>query len=324
MYKIALIGAGQLGSRHLQGLAKSSIEIEIEVVEPYESSQKIAKSRLEEVGKNSDVNSVKFYKTIDKLSEFLDVVIVATTSDVRAKVMNELLIKKDVKHLILEKVLFQKEKEYFEIKELLKKSSTICWVNHTRRLFPFYQKLKKELKKAEEIILSVQGGNWGLGCNGLHFIDLLSFLTNTTKIIIDNKYLHPFIYESKRKNFIEFNGWLRGNLEKHLFSLYSYKENIPLTITITSDKLCAFIDEFNNYARIAKKSNNWQWEDINGKIVFFQSELTNKIIENIVINGRCDLPSYDEAMQLHIPFIRSLLNHMEKVDGKVYTVCQIT
>ncbi len=34
MSKIAIIGAGQLGSRHLQGLAKSDIKISIEVVEP--------------------------------------------------------------------------------------------------------------------------------------------------------------------------------------------------------------------------------------------------------------------------------------------------
>ena len=34
IYKIALIGAGQLGSRHLQALANSSLKISIEVVEP--------------------------------------------------------------------------------------------------------------------------------------------------------------------------------------------------------------------------------------------------------------------------------------------------
>ena len=324
MHKIALIGAGQLGSRHLQRLAKSNIKIEIEVVEPYKPSQEIAKSRFEEVGENFNISDVRFYKTIDELSQSLDVVIVATNADVRAKVVNELLTKKDVKNLILEKVLFQKEKEYIDIKELFEKKSTFCWVNHPRRLFPFYQKLKKELEGVEQIIYSAQGGNWGLGCNGLHFIDHLSFLAGTTKATIDNDYLHPSIYEAKRRNFVEFNGWLKGSLENHLFSLYSHKENTPVTITITSDKLCAFIDESNNYARIAKKSNSWQWEEINEKIIYFQSELTNKAVEEIIMNGKCYLPSYDEAMQLHIPFIQSLLSHMERVEGKVHTVCPIT
>ena len=43
MKKIALIGAGQLGSRHLQGLAKSDLCLSIEVVEPFEGSKNIAK-----------------------------------------------------------------------------------------------------------------------------------------------------------------------------------------------------------------------------------------------------------------------------------------
>lgn len=324
MSKIVLIGAGQLGSRHLQGLAKSSMEISIEVVEPFEKSREVAQQRYEEIEKNPKISSIDFFESIDELSEALDVVIIATNADVRSQIIKELFSKKRVKNLILEKVLFQTVEEYVEVKKLLIETSTKCWVNHPRRMFPFYQSLKNEIKNSEQISYMVQGGAWGLGCNGLHFIDHLSFLSDSAELNIDNDFLHPHIYEAKRVNYVEFNGLLKGRIGNHIFALYSDKEYTPVTLTVTTDTLTAFIDEANGYTRIARKRNDWKWEESTQKIVYFQSELTNLLIEKIITTGSCDLPDYDEAMKLHIPFVQALLSHMENVDGQVLTLCPIT
>lgn len=324
MKKIVLIGAGQLGSRHLQGIAHCAFDIAIEVVEPFAKSREVAKQRYEEIESNPRISSINFYESIDQLSDILDVVIIATNADVRSNLIKELLSKKQVKNFILEKVLFQTEEEYYEVEKLLKEASTKCWVNHPRRMFPFYQALKNEIKHSEQISYMVQGGAWGLGCNGLHFIDHLSFLTDNTELNIDNDFLHPHVYEAKRADYVEFNGLLKGRVGNHIFSLYSDKESVPVSITITTDTLTAFIDESNGYARIARKSNGWKWEESQEKIIYFQSELTNIVIEEIISKGNCALPTYDEAMRLHIPFIKALLSHMESVDGQVYTLCPIT
>ncbi len=324
MNKIVLIGAGQLGSRHLQGLAKSNVEISIEVVEPFEKSREVAKQRYEEIENNPKVKSINFFESIDELSDTLDVVIIATNADVRSKIIKELFSKKRVKNLILEKVLFQTVEEYMEVEKLLEETSTKCWVNHPRRMFPFYQSLKNEIKDSDQISYMVQGGAWGLGCNGLHFIDHLAFLSDSTELKIDNDFLHPHIYDAKRANYVEFNGLLKGRIGNHIFALYSDKNPVPASITITTDKLTAFIDESNGYTRIARKSNDWKWEESKQKIVYFQSELTNLLIEQIITVGTCDLPDYDEAMKLHIPFIQELLAHMESVDGQVLSLCPIT
>lgn len=324
MSKIALIGAGQLGSRHLQGLAKSNIEISIEVVEPFEKAREVAQQRYEEIENNPKISKIAFFESIDALSDELDLVIIATNADVRSKIIKELFSKKRVKNLILEKVLFQTVEEYHEVEKLLEETSTKCWVNHPRRMFPFYQALKNEIKDSEQISYMVQGGAWGLGCNGLHFIDHLSFLSNSTELKIDNDFLHPHVYESKRANYVEFNGLLKGRIGNHIFALYSDKEPVPTSITITTDTLTAFIDEVNGYTRIARKSNNWKWEQSTQKIVYFQSELTNLLIEQVITMDSCDLPTYDEAMKLHIPFVQALLSHMESVEGKVSTLCPIT
>ena len=82
MKKTALIGAGQLGSRHLQGLAKSDLEISIEVLEPFEDSRNTAKQRFEEIPTNKNIKSIDFHENISLLSDELDLVIVATNADV--------------------------------------------------------------------------------------------------------------------------------------------------------------------------------------------------------------------------------------------------
>jgi len=324
MHKIVLIGAGQLGSRHLQGIAKSNIDIDIEVVEPFKQAREVAKQRYEEIDSNSKINSISFFESIDQLSNEIDILIIATNADVRSQIIKELLLKKRVKNIILEKVLFQTEEEYYEVEKLLEKTSTKCWVNHPRRMFPFYQALKSELKDAKQISYMVQGGAWGLGCNGLHFIDHLAFLSESTELKIDNDFLHPHIYEAKRADYVEFNGLLKGRINNHIFALYSDKNYAPVTLTITTDTLSAFIDEVNGYVRIARKNNDWKWEELTQKIIYFQSELTNIVIEQIINTETCDLPTYDEAMKLHIPFIQALLSHMESVDGEVLTLCPIT
>jgi len=324
MYKIAIIGAGQLGSRHLQGLAKSSFSISIEIVDPFEESLNIAKTRFNEINRSEYITSINYYQSIDKLSDKIDLVIVATGANVRSKVVTELLSKKEVNNLILEKVLFQTIEEYRIVEELLNKTNTKCWVNHPRRMFPVYKSLKNELENASSISYNLQGGDWGLGCNALHFIDHLSFLTNSNDLKIDNTYLDNKIYDSKRQGFSEINGLLVGSLSNNTFTLSSNVHSTQSIFTIVSDIIVIRIDELKGEMNISRKNNDWIWELKKEKIVYFQSELTNILINDILIEKKCDLPTYEDATKLHIPFITSLLDHMKKVTGIKQHKCPIT
>ena len=322
--KIVIIGAGQLGSRHLQGIAQSNFDISIEIVEPFESSREVAEERYYQIENRDKVKEIYFYDSIDKLSDKIDLVIIATGANVRSKIIIELLSKKDVLNIVLEKILFQTIEEYKVIEKLLNNTNTLCWVNHPRRMFPFYKSLKEELSEAKQISYNIQGGDWGIGCNGLHFIDHLAYLTNSKDLKIDNKFLDNKIYESKRKGFIEFNGSLIGRLDNNVFSLYASSEKSPIKLNIASDILTANIDEAKGKIIISRKNNNWDEESIEEKIVYFQSELSNILIEDILIKKKCYLPTYKEAMNLHVTFIKSLLDHMEKVTKKTHKLCPIT
>lgn len=324
MKKIALIGAGQLGSRHLQGLAKSGIAISIEVVEPFEGSRNTAKQRFEEMPANQNVIQIVFLETISQLSSHLDLVIVATNSDVRYNVVEELLRTKSVSHLILEKVLFQTISEYALVKELLIASNTKCWVNHPRRMFPFYQELKTILLDADAMHFSISGGNWGMGCNGLHFLDCMEYLTGKKVTHIHTQLLDAQLYETKRSGFKEFNGLISGKIGNHTFSMSSLPEHItPLQFSITSNVASIVMDEVNGWMRILKKDTQWTVETMSKKIVYFQSEMTNRVLEDI-FTAQCLLPTYEEAMSLHVKFLTALMNHINSFSKEHYDFCPIT
>lgn len=324
MKTIVLIGAGQLGSRHLQALSRITLPVQIEVVDIYPASLETARSRYEEMPENSNIKNIRFVSSLQELSKKIDMAIVATNADIRAEVIRTLTSLCDVDNLVLEKVLFQKVDEYGEIQALLRKKGVKAWVNHARRAFPFYQRLKNLLSTSRQVSFQVQGGAWGLGCNGLHMIDLLAFLTGAEVLEISSDKLSNTILQSKRKGFVEFTGELSGQVGSHYFNLFCHEVSSPVIITISSDELYAIIDEANGWFRMATKENGWKWVEEKEKIVLFQSELTNVVVEDIFRTGGCDLPNYSEACDLHIPFIAEMLASLNRHSTETYEICPIT
>ena len=57
-------------------------------------------------------------------------------------------------------------------------------------MWPAYQELKK--KYCDQIkSCDVSGNDWDIGCNGVHFLDLFAYLTNTDEINIHDINLEP-------------------------------------------------------------------------------------------------------------------------------------
>ena len=71
----------------------------------------------------------------------------------------------------------------------------------------------------------------------------------------------------------------------------------------------------NLHRKISKKSNNWKSAILNFPFQH-QSNLTNKIAEEILIKGRSKLPSYGESSVIHIPIIKSFLEHFNLFGNK--------
>lgn len=324
MKTIVVIGAGQLGSRHLQALSKLNFSAKIEVVDPFVASLEVARTRFNEMPSNPNISGVSFFSSLSECSRNVDLAIIATNADIRADVIRTLVKHCDVKNLVLEKVLFQKPEEYKEIQALIAQEEIHAWVNHPRRMFPYYTKLTKLLAGSKQVSYQVQGGDWGLGCNGLHFIDHLAFLTGCDDLEFNTDRLNPSVIQSKRKGFMEVSGVLSGKIGQHPFELFCHQDASPVIMTICSDHLNAIIDEGNGWVRISSKDNGWKWVEEKEKIIYFQSELTNKIAEDIFETGQCSLPTFADATKLHIPFINALLEHINRYGVEKHTACPIT
>ena len=327
--KIAIIGVGQLGSRHLQGLKKITVDAHIELVEPNQKMQENAMQRYKELPENPKIASVRFCKSIEELSDVLDLVIVATNADVRASVIKKLIETKTVKHIILEKILFQKIEDYDFFEKQFEESNIKVWVNHPRREFDFYDKFLGDIRRSKAISYHVQGSRWGLASNGLHFLDHLLFLSGQTNpiVTIEKTMLCDSVEESKRAGFYEIFGSLVGKIGKATFCLncdQDIEEGSSITITLLSDNVRLMIDDYKGKVMYAYRETDWKWEIVDEKIIYFQSELTGKIADSILLNSTCRLPTYEDACLLHKPFIELVHQLIESNLGQKFDICPIS
>ena len=326
-YNIAIIGAGQIGSRHLQGVALTTFPLQIQLVDPSTEALDVAKGRYEEVLPASS-HTLSLHTAIEELSQQLDLVIVATGSNVRRKIVEELLDKKEVRYLVLEKVLFQQVEDYIAIYNLIEQKNVKTWVNHPRRMYPYYQQLRRELEGEQHINMHMVGNNWGLGCNGLHWLDLFIYLTNKKQLSIHTNSIDKQVQESKRVGYVEFTGTLYAHDEiGNTCTLTSL--NAPFSamhILFTTPQKRILIHEAGNgcIVSVASLQSDWKFEVVQYFDLLYQSKLSNIFLEDLLTKGICDLPDYHTSMQLHLPFIEALIQHLNTVTDKTYTSCPIT
>ena len=143
---IAVIGIGELGSRHLQSLYKSNMSLNLFAIDPKKDSLQVGKQRISDLEANQNIRSLNFFDSIDALPAFLDLTVIATNSDVRLEVIKNLLSSRDTQNMILEKVLFQNEADFDICDQLLRSSETQAWVNCPRRMWQDYISIKDELR----------------------------------------------------------------------------------------------------------------------------------------------------------------------------------
>lgn len=319
-----IIGAGQLGSRHLQGLLRLQQEQIIYVVDPSEISLEMSKERAKEIQHKHTLNFLTDWQTLP--SEF-DLVIVATGANVRAKVVMQLLESYKVNKMILEKVLFQELRLYETIGNLIKKTHTQTWINHPRRMFSHYQYIKKCINgNNEKANFLIGGSNWGLACSALHFIDLIAYITDSKLESIDMDWIDAKIHESKRADCIEFTGAIKGTLTNGSnFVISSFDGevgDVTLCITTTSNRWIIQEGKAQKIIHLSIENDfNPILTDFNTEL---QSNVTTRIAEDLFSYGTCDLPTYQQACQSHIPFITSALKKYIELSGNQTEICPIT
>jgi hypothetical protein len=299
-FKVLIAGAGQLGSRYLQGLAKVTDPLSIWVLDPLDESLIRARDRWNEV-KPLAGHEVHYVSNLSLLPKSLDLAIVASTADVRAFLVGEIGRYSFVCNWVLEKVLAQNLLEIGQLKTLLKGSKS-SWVNTPMHLWPLYQKIHALYSSKIPIEANFEGFR-GLACNSIHFIDFVARWNGAEVTKVDTSGLQQKWYTSKREGFFEIDGQI----------LVFFTDGSKLRVASDHKNL-----GYN--ARLKIGLDEWEIFDsegtarckdgrtLHGSIVF-QSELTSHLVENIFVGLPCGLPTFEESAQQHTYLIKALLDH---------------
>lgn len=324
MYNIVIVGAGQLGSRHLQGLKLAKLEMSIYLVDPNLNALNIAKERYDAVPLTFVPSKITLLKNINSLPNTLDLVIVATSSLIRADLTKDLIKSKIVRNILFEKFLFPAPKDYEPISDLLSAHQIKAWVNCPRRMFSYFQYLKSIIQDAKFVDFTVSGCSWGLACNSIHFIDIFAYLIQESKYTITALHLNDKILKSKRSGYIEFNGTIKGNFqESQRFTLTSEDgDSISSEIFISTDKYDVSINEAKQILRVRNKHTARVFD--RHIHVLYQSQLTGILAEDILLKGFCELVEYQESANLHLEFLEPVLNFYNSVTKQNSEQCPIT
>jgi len=322
---LLLVGAGQLGSRHLQSCLKFHKELEIYVVDSSEESLAISKARAAEVDSSFNHN-VSYFTELDSIHVIaFDFLVIATNARPRLSILESVLKKFTIKNAILEKVLFQSMDAYIVASNLIKENKVNTFVNCPLRVYPFFKEMKEKYIKAESnVVLNYRGGEWiGLGCNSIHYLDLMSFLTDDELIGLDVSCLDNKIKNSKRQGNIEFTGIIKGDYSAgSKISIESIADSdVDSKIEILSDEYRIIIDELSGQFKIYK--DEILIEDSSYNVVY-QSDLTHKMLKQIDDSNTCELIEFSGSVVIHEIFISRLLQHYNMCCNESITILPIT
>ena len=303
-YKVLIVGAGQLGSRYLQGLSKVSMPLDIWVSDVSADSLARAKVRWQEVDSPKTEHQVKYVTGITELPSAIDLVIVATSADVRASVVVQLVEKITVRYWVLEKVLAQSDIEILNIQAAIGKNS-LAWVNTPMYMWSLYKNIRAQYAGTQPINVCFEGLS-GLACNAIHFIDFVSRWNKSSPIAINTSGLLKEWRPAKRINFYEVYGKLLVNFDdgsRLKIGSSAADSEYRANVKVQQDEWHIFESE-----GVAKMQDD---RTIHGACEF-QSQLTAPLIESILQNGFCDLPPLPVSVVQHRIFLGELLEHWNR------------
>lgn len=317
---VLLIGCGNIGLRYLQGILKVNFSLKLYLIDVNKEALNKVKSALlnqeKKIIKNHQINISNSLENV-KESE-IDLVIITTTADKRVEIIEKISSKFCVNFWLLEKLLAQSTEQLKIISEKIF-NKNFCWVNTPRRSMEWYQKIKKIFRDHTPFPFKfeISGGQWGLACNSIHFIDLISWLIDSEihdlNVLNKNKW-----EESKRKNFKELFGRIKVSFKNGSeLEIICDKSNNPIEISAQTESGVWKISEQNGIAF------GPTGQTIKGSIEY-QSLITSPIVEDIFRNNICTLTPLNESIKLHNHLLKGLLENYNKTNNCSSLILPIT
>ena len=310
MVNVCLIGCGGVGKRHLEAMLKVKNDINFEVVEP-----NIENTPTTLVGQN-----INYFSKIEDVSNNIDICLIATTANVRKKVILELVSKKNVKFIILEKVVFQNEKDFDEIIKLFEEKNIKSWVNCHLRAQPIYKELKTQSIISYDTTMTYEySDDFTLSSSAIHILDLFSYLCDDYDLEIQDIVTDTELKSSRHSGCVDFNGYMKVK-STNGYELVVKKRDAHFGehLTIYHNDLTVRSSEGddpdNRIGFVQDKKIPYVW----------QSSLTNSYIDDIIEKSDCDLSTLENSAKLHKIMLKSFRNLLKEKYNREVVDCPIT
>ena len=169
----------------------------------------------------------------------------------------------------------------------------------------WHKSLKECFYGHAPVSFSFSGGLWGLACNSVHFIDLVAWWTGESLVSVDCEDLDHNWHESKRTGYYEVNGSLKATFSGGSLLQLTSKKGASDKEHLRVELNNGVIWEIDESSGVASSSDG---QRIGGRLEF-QSQLSGRLVDNILQDNKCVLPSWDESSQMHSIFLNAMLNH---------------
>jgi len=303
VFDLLLVGAGQLGSRYLQGLVQFQAVLRITVVDPSVDSLRLAKTRWVEAGGEGSHHQIQWFESLPSGQQQVDVALVVTSSKGRADLIQRISRVVKVRYWVLEKVLAQSSGELELIHSALKDAEGV-WVNTSRRMMKWHKSFKDVFSGQGPFEASYAAGLWGLACNGIHFLDLMTWWSDETLVSVDTSGLDSCWQNSKRSGYSEVTGELLARFSGGSLLRLSSKNNAP-EAPLLIKLLDGTVWEINELAGVARSSRG---QRLDGQLEF-QSQISARLVDHILVLAKCELPTLGESSAMHAIFLNAMLAH---------------
>ncbi|SBW09724.1 hypothetical protein KL86APRO_12659 [uncultured Alphaproteobacteria bacterium] len=203
---ILVVGAGQIGSRHVQGLAAIPRVRCVTVVDPSPESRQRTAERWRDVPGHEDKKLV-LLEALPASGDF-SAAILSTNATARLDLLRQAATL-GIRRFLAEKLLFQSEAQWDLALDLAAAQGLEVFPNYVYRYARPWAEVRETLR-GRTFSMEVSAGDIGLTTNLPHWLDLFEFLSGSPLHRLDVEKIAA-IYPSKRgQGLIECSGALSG------------------------------------------------------------------------------------------------------------------
>lgn len=286
-FNVIIVGVGNIGFRHLQGLLGTKLPIKIHIVEiNVDNVNKIKKYT------NNSPNIFYYNDINDIQNNYIDMCVIATCSNIRLDIIKQIINNDKIKYIsniVLEKVVFQNMTQFDIFDNLIKKyqNCDVFVSSNWTSIFSI-----NDFDKFNHPKIHISGSNWGLLCNSVHaIVYLLQNFYKDFSLSLDKKYT---IFDAKRNGFKE----MYGKLSNNDITIESNNKKDNFSINICDKQNTIIIEKKDEIIISSHYINNKLFSEKKYNYIHLSTYLINEY-KNILLYKNTTLCTYSTAKNAH-------------------------